>query len=171
MVKKISDFNRQGFTLIELLVVISIIGLLSNVVLSSLNSARESARDTIRQSDVRTIQTALEMYYSNYGQYPAQTSWINSNAANWQTSNLATALDPYLSQLPEDPLNDSVHYYRFLNHSAYSGVNYQGYWLMVMEYEDSALNTELEASDGILECTGNTRDYSSSIEYGGNCVQ
>ena len=36
--------RAKGFTLIELLVVISIISLLSSVVLSSLNAAREKAR-------------------------------------------------------------------------------------------------------------------------------
>lgn len=59
----------RGFTLIELLVVIAIIGLLSSVVLASLNSARTKSRDSNRISDLRNIQLALEMYYDKYETY------------------------------------------------------------------------------------------------------
>lgn len=61
--------HNSGFTLIELLVVISIIGLLSSIVLTSVNSARAKARDARRKSDMRAIQLALEFYYDKYGTY------------------------------------------------------------------------------------------------------
>ncbi len=58
--------NRSfGFTLIELLVVIAIIGILSAVVLASLNTARSKGQDAAIQSDLSTIQTQAEIYYGN----------------------------------------------------------------------------------------------------------
>lgn len=56
-----------GFTLIELLVVIGIIGILSAVVLASLNTARFKGNDAAIQSDLSTIQTQAEIYYSGTG--------------------------------------------------------------------------------------------------------
>jgi prepilin-type N-terminal cleavage/methylation domain-containing protein len=49
------NLYKKGFTLIELLVVIAIIGILSSVVLASLNTARAKARDATRLSDMREI--------------------------------------------------------------------------------------------------------------------
>ncbi len=63
--------SSRGFTLIELLVVIAIIGILSSVVLASLNGARKKGRDARRISDIKQLQTALELYYDdNKNSYP-----------------------------------------------------------------------------------------------------
>lgn len=67
MIFRPQHVRAQGFTLIELLVVIAIIGLLSSVVLVSLNSARMKARDARRIVDLKQIRLALEMYYDQFG--------------------------------------------------------------------------------------------------------
>lgn len=61
----------KGFTLIELLVVISIVGLLSSIVLVSLNSARLKAREASRQATINQIILAFKSYQATNGSYPA----------------------------------------------------------------------------------------------------
>ena len=62
--------KNKGFTLIELLVVIAIIGLLSTLAVVALNNARAKSRDARRISDVKQVQTALEMFYNDCNGYP-----------------------------------------------------------------------------------------------------
>jgi type IV pilus assembly protein PilA len=59
---------EQGFTLIELLVVIAIIGLLSSVIIASLNSARSKGSDASIKSNLETIRTQAELVYDNNSQ-------------------------------------------------------------------------------------------------------
>lgn len=62
--------NKKGFTLIELLVVVSIIGVLSAIVISSLNTAKTQATDKRFQKMIHNLQIKLELYHLENGEYP-----------------------------------------------------------------------------------------------------
>ncbi len=64
--------NKKGFTLIELLVVIAIVGILATIAIVSLQEIRANARDSKRVADIKQIQTALELYYLDQGEYPLE---------------------------------------------------------------------------------------------------
>lgn len=64
---KIFTKNDQGFTLIELLVVIAIIGLLSAIVVTSVNSARAKANDVAIKSAVDQSRTIAALIYDRDG--------------------------------------------------------------------------------------------------------
>lgn len=67
----VTSKKETGFTLIELLVVISIISLLSVIVLASLQSARDKAKNTAKNEIALQYINALELYASSYdGTYP-----------------------------------------------------------------------------------------------------
>jgi prepilin-type N-terminal cleavage/methylation domain-containing protein len=97
--------SQRGFTLIELLVVIAIIGILSSVVLASLNSARKKGRDARRVADVKQMQLALELYYDN-------------NSSEYPDDIYAAApagLSPtYISVVPKDPQTNTNYPYKAL---------------------------------------------------------
>ena len=61
--------KKKGFTLIELLVVIAIIGILSSIVLASLGTARNKAKDTSAQASLSQMRAEAELIYSDTDSY------------------------------------------------------------------------------------------------------
>ena len=104
-----STKTKKGFTLIELIVVVAIISLLSSIVISSLNVAKQKSADTAKIRVLQEFRTALNMYYNDNGSYPGSTatelakltggttkyiSSVNSNIKyKGRQSNLPTASD------------------------------------------------------------------------------
>ncbi len=66
--------DEKGFTLIELLVVILIIGILAAIALPAFLNQRGKAQDTEAKSEARTMQTAMETYYTDEQTYAGQTA-------------------------------------------------------------------------------------------------
>lgn len=100
-----------GFTLIELLIVIAIISLLTSVILGSLSTARINSREGIRVENLRTLQTALELYYTDYGRYPKTfepgASLVKHGECGGYPNNYIPDLVPkYIGKLPSDPALD-----------------------------------------------------------------
>lgn len=100
--------EQKGFTLIELLVVIAIIGILSSVVLASLNTARAKARDVKRKQDMIQMRTALEFYFDSNGVYPSTgNSWRGAvtygGHGTGSTGYIPGLVPTYISILPLDP--------------------------------------------------------------------
>jgi prepilin-type N-terminal cleavage/methylation domain-containing protein len=142
---------RRGFTLIELLVVIAIIGILSAVVLASLNTARAKGRDASRISQIRQIQYGLELYRATNGVYPVCL----------YTAVCGTALQGSVSMpnVPKDPLSGLGFTYAGL--SAAAGGTCTSYHLgaSLEDTTNPALRVGADAGVGLL-CAGSAADFS-----------
>jgi len=128
--KKAMPAGRQGFTLIEILISIAIIAVLTAIGIVSYVSINRNARDAKRRGDIEQIRSALELYRSDYGYYPAPAS-----------GGLTNLVDTYLPSIPSDPKGDTNPYvYQATNLSATTG-QYYGYCLFASVENANLTNT------------------------------
>ncbi len=162
--------KTKGFTLIELLVVIAIIGILSSVVLASLNSARLKARDLKRLTAIKQISSALEMYYDTYNTYPVILAYNNTSSGdvNWLTG-FATALQPYLGTLPSDSTSGGYLYSSTNSGQKYGlGVAFEGSgYAALMEGDGGYYPGYYEVGPSPVECKAASKDWWGSTSK--NC--
>lgn len=138
--------NSKGFTLIELLVVIAIIGILSSVVLASLNSARKKSRDARRVADISQIKTALELEFDKSSAYPAALTTLKTSG--------------FMAQIPVDPLNTGSYVY------TYCPISATDYHLSALLEENNATGPlAIDADSAVQTCTAGTDVVGTDPSY------
>ena len=103
--------GRRPFPFAEALMVLSLIVLAGALFFTSAENARARARDSVRLSDLRSVQAALEIYGSEHGGYPKSPrgGWAGACAdyggyAITGTEGYIPDLAPrYIDALPADP--------------------------------------------------------------------
>lgn len=146
--------SKKGFTLIELLLVIAIIGILASALLVSLGGARRAARDARRISDLRQIQSALELYFNACGYYPGVLNCGGGSTpgvpADWDVFQ-AVFTDPLstlgISKIPDDPIPTTAGGTSYAYAVNTDNANQNYVLRAVLETNNPALNDDLDDND------------------------
>jgi len=91
--------RRKGFTLIELLVVIAIIAILAAILFPVLARAREKARSSSCQNNLKNIATAFKMYASDWDEkFPGPNNGVHDSQYQLGSPEIPwpVQLDPYV---------------------------------------------------------------------------
>lgn len=91
--------RNEGFTIVELLIVIVVIAILAMLVLTTYSGIQAKARNSQRQTDVQSLQTQIEAFFSQNGYYPSRT---DMNDATWRSTNMKS-LDAQSLVDPKNP--------------------------------------------------------------------
>jgi general secretion pathway protein G len=107
----ITGFRHDGFTLIEIMVVVVILGILAAVIVPKLTEKPGEARAVKARSDLRQLESALEMYKLDNFYYPSTQQGLRAlvekpagdpPARNWRSA--------YINRLPKDPWGNPYQY-------------------------------------------------------------
>ena len=115
---KHSHFWQAGLTLIEILIIVAVLLLLMLALFRNFNKDVQKGNDAQRKRDLKEIKIAFEDYYSDQGCYPPADALSQCGGTN---------LNPYLKQIPCDPLGQA---YLYLPESGVTGSTCGGYRIL-----------------------------------------
>jgi len=101
--------SQRGFTLIEVMVVVVIIGLLAAIVAPNLIGNIDKAAVTRAKGDIRSIETALNLFRLDNFRYPSTDQGLQALVTN-PGGALATNWERYLNSVPSDPWSNTYQY-------------------------------------------------------------
>ncbi len=94
----------RGFTIVELLIVIVVIGILALLVITTYSGIQAKARNAKRQTDIQSLQTQIEAYFSQNAFYPSLT---DMNSSSWRGTNMKS-LDSNALINPSNPTQSTT---------------------------------------------------------------
>ncbi|ABI57731.1 type II secretion system major pseudopilin GspG [Alkalilimnicola ehrlichii MLHE-1] len=118
--------RQSGFTLIEIMVVVVILGILAGIVVPRIMDRPDDARISKARSDIRAIESALNLYRLDNNVYPSTDQGLealverptgNPEPRNWREGG-------YLDRLPKDPWGND---YQYLNPGEHSDIDIFSY--------------------------------------------
>lgn len=132
--------RRQGFTLVELLVVIAIIGILIALLLPAVQMAREAARRTQCNNNLKQIMLGWHNYHDTYKAFPVNIAWSPWNNFDGGFSDRVAIL-PYLEL---DQLKDQLYVDPFEKQPIQGTLEYQNY----LQFDPSLLGPDCWNREG-----------------------
>ena len=85
--------KKKGFTLLELLVVLAILAILIAIAIPVYKNQKEKAAITAHNANVRVLETAVESYRQDHGEYPKNVDALKGN---------------YIKSVPKVPASENV---------------------------------------------------------------